>query len=61
MVDSLDIGVMKLQNNESIQPRFFVDAAGLKRDFADDCHFLKKEGVILFPAAFGVILLSQHD
>lgn len=70
VLNSLKIGVQRLEGDRPIRPEFFLLAADFIRGFADGCHHKKEEGV-LFPAmeAVGVprnggpigVMLAEHE
>lgn len=70
VLNSLKVGVHRLEGDQAIHPEFFLLAADFIGGFADGCHHKKEEGV-LFPAmeAAGVlrnggpigVMLAEHE
>jgi len=53
ILDSLEVGALRLARGEAVRPGFFLDIADFAAGFADGKHHQKEEG-ILFPS------LTQH-
>ena len=46
VLNSLEAGVNRLENNQPVRPEFFLSATDFIRGFADGCHHQKEEGVL---------------
>lgn len=70
VLTTLEAGAQKLASRAAIAPRFFLDAADFIRNFADNCHHKKEEGVLFktmvkhgFPEDQGplAVMLAEHE
>jgi hemerythrin-like domain-containing protein len=70
VLDALEATADRLDQGETIDPAFFLDAAEFIRGFADGCHHHKEEGVLFvamnaagMPTEAGPIgvMLAEHE
>jgi hemerythrin-like domain-containing protein len=46
VLNTLEIGVKRLETGQSVRPEFFLSAVDFIRGFADGCHHQKEEGIL---------------
>jgi hemerythrin-like domain-containing protein len=70
VLDSLEEAAGRLDNGDSIDPEFFLDAAEFIAGFADKCHHGKEEDILFvamtamdMPQDSGpvAVMLAEHD